>query len=413
MKIQVNKNKNKDDIKKFEDKKLSIVVMAPLVVLTAQYFFLVLNNLLNTGNISVIQYTSKIIVAIMFIYTMPIVLKRKMVTFVSIYFIAILIFLINFMIFPENHNDINIIIFPFFFMCLPVFAYSLCIDDWNVLRQIMRKAGLIVFIFGTAIGVLVFMGRSSIGEYSMALSYYMLLPTIIYLDELLDKLALKQIVITFISLIVILALGSRGAIMCIIIFVALKLIRPNSKMSYKRIFFYIIIVCTAVFTSLYLNNIIEFIYNFFIKFGIRSRTLELFLIDATELSGRDHIYLNVIDGILSNPFIGIGIGGDRRVNGGGEGLYAHNFFLEVISNFGIFLGSILLITLVFMIIKILFVKDKGKYNIVIIWLSLGFIPLMVSGSYLIDFNFWIFLGIVTSHFIRPYYRNKSENYPVV
>ncbi len=64
----------------------------------------------------------------------------------------------------------------------------------------------------------------------MSLSYYMLLPTIIYMNEFLDRISIKSGLVLAMSLLVILALGSRGgAIMCIGIFTILKLIKQIKK----------------------------------------------------------------------------------------------------------------------------------------------------------------------------------------
>lgn len=38
------------------------------------------------------------------------------------------------------------------------------------------------------------------------------------------------------------------------------------------------------------------------------------------------------------------------------------------------------------------------YNMMIIWISLGFVSLLVSGSYLIDVNFWTLLELTFSQF---------------
>ncbi|WNS74828.1 O-antigen ligase family protein [Bacillus sp. DTU_2020_1000418_1_SI_GHA_SEK_038] len=398
-------NKNQSRIHILEDEKISWVLVAPCIVLTAQYFFLLINDLLGIINSLTIQTASKVLVAIMFIYVMPVALKRRKVTFICTYLIATAILLSHFVLFPDNEPYIIGILFLFFFMCLPAFVYSLSLNDWDVFRKILRKAGLIVFIFGTASGVLVLIGLANIGDYSMALSYYMLLPAIIYLDKLMDQPAFIPTVGTLVSLFIILALGSRGAIICIITFVVLKIIRPHSTMNFKRVFFYTMTICIGILSIFNLNQIFIFIYNFFIGFGIRSRTLELFLIDINHLSGRDHIYQNIVGEILDSPILGIGIGGDRRVNGE-DGLYAHNFFLEVFSNFGLFFGSLILFILILLILNILFAKDKGKYNMAIIWISLGFVHLMVSGSYLTDINFWIFTGLITNYCFGSKNRNN-------
>lgn len=391
-KIAKRNNINKE---KSDDKKISIALMSSYVVLTIQYFVLISFNLLDTANGSRVQLISKILVGIIFLYALPAVFKGSKIKFIGVYFIAIFVFLLNFMLFPENHAYIRELIFPFFFMCLPAFVYSMSFNDWNVLKRTMKKASLIVFMFGSILGILIFLGAASVGAYSMSLSYYMLLPTIMFIDELFDKLSLGVFLFTLVSLLVILALGSRGAILCSVVFIVLKLIRPNSKLSYKRMFFYFVLFGISILTFVYLNYILEFINNLFLRFGINSRSILLLLGGNIHLSGRDSIYQNILGEILNNPLLGIGLGGDRRVNTGG---YAHNVFLEMFSGFGILFGSILVIMLVALIFKALLTKEKEKYNMFIIWMSIGFVGLMVSGSYLTDLKFWILMGLIINYF---------------
>lgn len=386
-------------IEKSDDKKISIALMASFVILTIQYLILIYFDLLGTSGATRVQLISKILVGILFLYALPAVLRRSKLKFIGTYFIAIFIFIINYLIFPENQVYLGEIIFPFFFMCLPAFVYSMSINDWNVLKQIMKKASFIVFVFGTILGILIFSGTASAGTYSMSLSYYMLLPVIIYLNELLDKFSLRALLFVFISLMVILALGSRGAILCILVFVFLKLLRPSNKLNYKKVFLYIVSSGSALLIFLNLKNIFEYLYNFLFNFGIESRSIRLFLREDVHLSGRDRLYDDVNHETISNPFIGIGIGGDRRVIGG----YVHNLFLEILANFGIILGTFLIITLILLIFKSLLVKDREKYNMIIIWLSLGFVHLMVSGSYITDIKFWILMGLITNSLI---YKNN-------
>lgn len=384
-----------------DDKKISIALMASFVILTIQYFILIFFDLIGTSDAASVQLISKVLVAILFLYALPAVLKRSKLKFIGTYFITVFVFIIHFFIFPENQMYLKELIFPFFFMCVPAFVYSISINDWKVLKQIMRKASFIVFIFGAILGLLIFSGSASTGSYSMSLSYYMLLPAIIYLDKLFDKFSLRALLFVSISLMVILALGSRGAILCILVFVFLKLLRPSNRLSFKKIFLYIVSSGSAVLVFLNLENILWYLYNFLLGFGINSRSLILFLREDIHLSGRESLYDNVNQEILNNPLLGIGIGGDRRVIGG----YVHNLFLEILANFGIIFGAFLMTTLILLIFKALLVKDKEKYNMIIIWLSLGFVHLMVSGSYLTDIKFWILIGLITNSLI--YKNNRS------
>lgn len=44
----------------------------------------------------------------------------------------------------------------------------------------------------------------------------------------------------------------------------------------------------------------------------------------------------------------------------------------------------------------------------VIWISLGFIHLTVSDSYLTDINFWILLGLFASYIITRIKQNRLE-----
>lgn len=372
-----------------EDKKISVAIMSSLAILTIQYLILTYFNLIGTSNASRIQLLSKMFVGFFYIIALPIVFKRNKFKFAGVYFISIFIFLLNYLFFRENWIYLKTIIFPFFFTCLPSLIYSYSINDWSVLKDIMRKTSLIVFIVGAIIGALVFTNRAFVGVYSMALSYYMLLPTIVYMDEFLEKFTVRSIIIVLISLIIILALGSRGAIMCFGVFVILKLITTKKKLNYKTILIYIIIIALVIIILLFLDTILENLNNFLLQFGIHSRSIHLFLRDDVYLSGRDYLYEEMIEQIKNNPIFGIGLAGDRRVIGG----YAHNIIIEILANFGIILGSILVFLLAIITFKTLFSKNKEVSNFIAIWFSIGFIHLMVSSSYLIDFKFWVFIGL--------------------
>ena len=390
--IHMDININKSNI---EDKKISIAIMSSFVVLTIQYLILIYFNLIDTNLGSIVQLISKVLVGFFYLIALPTVFKRNKITFAGIYFIVVFLFLFNYLVFDKNWPYLQTIIFPLFFICLPSFIYAYSIRDWNILMDTMKKASKIVFVIGAIIAILVFMGNSSVGTYSMSLSYYMLLPTIIYMDDFLDKISLKSGLVVAISLIVILALGSRGAILCAGIFVILKALKSFKTITYNKLLIYLIILFIFVIGIIYIYEILEYLYNVLLNFGIRSRSIQLFLRDDIYLSGREKIYDGVINGILDQPILGIGLAGDRQIIGGG---YAHNIFIEILANFGVILGSFIILILICLIISSLFTKEDKRYNMIIIWISVGFVHLFVSGSYLIEFKFWILLGLVSQNY---------------
>ncbi|MBU5294113.1 O-antigen ligase family protein [Anaerosalibacter bizertensis] len=389
-----------------EDKKISIALMSYFAILTVQYFILGYFNLRKTSYAGNIQLLSKIIVGIFYLIALPIVLKRNKREFISVYIVSILIFLFNYMFFIDNRIYLKNIIFPYFFTCLPALIYSYSINDWSVLKGVMKKTSILVFITGSTIAVMVFVKIISIGTYSMPLAYYMLLPTIVYMDELLEKFSFKSLFISMMSLFVILALGSRGPIMCIGVFTILKVINISKDLNYKTIAIYLMITAIGLIVLFYFDTILESLYNLLLNFEIRSRSIELFLKDEIDLSGRDRLYEKVIQEIKNNPISGIGLAGDRSVI---NGTYAHNIIIEILANFGIILGGALLLSLIFISFKALFTSNKYVSNFIAIWFSIGFIHLMVSSSYITDLKFWIFLGLI-SRFVKD---NKTikNNFP--
>jgi hypothetical protein len=387
-----------------DDKKISIALMSPFVILIIQYIVIIYFDLIGNIHGNIIKVISTAIVSIFFIFVFPIVIKRSLRKFIIVYSIATIIFLLHYLMYPNNRIYIKELIFPFFFMCLPIFVYSMSLKNWNIFKKIMVKSSNIIFILGIIISILIFLGigRRAIGRYSMSLSYYMLLPSIIYLDFLLYQFSLKNLFYLPLSLIIILTLGSRGPILCFIIFGILRISRFYFELTYRNIIYYTLSLGIITSIVIFFDKFIIIIYNIFLNFGIKSRTISLYLNEKiSHLSGRDDIYSSLLENIVNKPFRGIGLAGDRLAL---EGRYAHNILVEIYSNFGIFIGSIIILVLFVLVLKAMSTDNKEKYNMIIIWFSLGFVRLMVSSSYLIDIRFWLFLGILLGSFS---YKNSS------
>ena len=381
MKLKINFN---------NDKIISLAIMSSFFVLTFQYLILTYFDIFNTILESQIQLTSKIIVGIFYLVALPFVLKRNKLFFLSIYLFSTFIFLLTYFVFPENTHYLRNNLFSHFFIALPSFIYAFSLNDFSAFIEIMKKVGIGVFIIGTIIAMFVFVGQTSIGIYSMSLSYYMLLPLLVYTAKLFNKFSIFDFLIVLISIIIILAIGSRGAILCYLVFLFYRLIFIKEKISQRRVLQYLTGFFIGAISLLFYREIIEYIYNLLLNLDIKSRTLNLFLQNGIYLSGREELYSTIINQLSKHPFIGLGLFGDRRF----IGAYVHNIFLELWAHFGLIIGSIIISLILFVVYKILIAnKNKEIANLMSIWFSLGFVHLLVSGSYIIDFKFFIFLGL--------------------
>lgn len=376
---------------RLEDSRISIALMSSLVVLTGQYFVLVSWNLMGTAMDHNIRILSKILVGASFAYALPIVLRRNKKGFIEAYAVWMFVFLLQYLIFPENNVYQQRLTFPLFAMCLPTFIYSSTIYDWKVLRNVMSKASYIIFCLGLLLGIMVFWGKVSVGTYSMSLSYQLLLPAVMFIDGFLDRPSLRNVLFALLSILLILAIGSRGSIMCIAVFIMLKLIRPPKKPRYSHISAYLFSTSLVMTVGLFFDELLMSIHDFLSRFGISSRSISLFLQPKLHLSGRDLLYSRMVAEIMDKPITGIGIGGDRRVL---EGNWAHNIFLELIANYGVILGALFSLILLLLVIRSFLFRNEYQYDMFAIWLSVGVIPLLVSSSYLESMSGWLFLGLM-------------------
>jgi len=178
--------------------------------------------------------------------------------------------------------------------------------------------------------------------------------------------------------------------MCLAIFALLKLVKPEKAPTPRGVIGYLVLLMIGFFSILFFEEILLSLSSFLSKFGIRSRSIALLLRPDINLSGRDSLFRVVVEELMKSPIIGLGLAGDRPLIGG----YVHNFFLEVLSHFGVIVGLIVLIIFSFRCLWGLLRAKQLNYELLIIWFSMGFMPLMVSGSYLISLNFWVFLGLL-------------------
>jgi len=271
-----------------------------------------------------------------------------------------------------------------------------------VLEAITQKAGMIIYVFAISLGLLIFIGKVSIESYSMSLSYYILLPTIIYLRLYFETYRVKYLFLSALSVLLIIAIGSRGPIMCLGVYIIFYYLINMKKATYKRLIFHIAALLIAFILFIFYKDILLFVYNILENHGIQSRSIILFLEGGIYLSGREEIYASIMEQIILNPLFGVGIAGDRVYL---NGSYSHNIFLEIISGFGVIIGTLIILLLGLLIVKSLFSKNSKAANYVLIWFSVGFVPLIVSGSYLIDFKFWIFLGVALKSLGLPKINN--------
>ena len=178
----------------------------------------------------------------------------------------------------------------------------------------------------------------------------------------------------------------------------------NSKGRYPyqdiRVFFIGIMAFLLVRSQL----IIELLDYIYYQVGIKSYSLNKFRLMLSNgivesSSGRDVIYLTIIDLIKDKPFIGYGIGIIQQI----MDKTAHNMFLQIVVETGIiglFIWGLIWMFCIKMLIGMKLNNDMGFYRVTILLLSIAFGRLLISSDIWLRPEYWFALSLCISYSLR-------------
>jgi O-Antigen ligase len=336
---------------------------------------------------------SIVLSAIPMIPAIYIFIKRRLLLFLIAYSLILYLILLTLIFYPDNER--YLIPGTFYLLCinLPCFLCIASIKDIDILKRIMLYLSYLIFALGIIYLSLIWIGKITFLSYSMTFSYYLLIPAIVFAGQ-------KKKLFTFIFIIIcimMIMIGSRGALVAAVVYAFLLLFidRKSRKNILLATTVMVIIIVSGSFLSLFLK--------LSDNMAVTSRTMNLFLEgDFTQGSSRSDLYSTIWNSILNNPVWGYGIFGDRILL---DGTWSHNFFLEIFHNFGLFFGSVLIMFLSYLTILALVNSDIDGKKFLLMFFCFGFFPLMVSGSYLIQNGFGLFIGSL--FLLRNNLRNES------
>ena len=248
----------------------------------------------------------------------------------------------------------------------------------------------------TAVFVLLSLLRlinNTMSNEEMALSYSILFPTMFLYYIYSGTKKTWDLLFFLLGLAMILMFGTRGPLLCLIVYLFAFLFlnyRHNAVMTIN------LLLVIGVF-YVFLRPIMLVLMFLARMVGLSTRIFESFLDDELmnyeNSSGRNEIHELLWNNIVNDRGgIGYGFGSDRLMGRSGTE-YAHNLVYEIWMDFGLYIGSFLLILFVYFIVKS-FRKVYGsdKFNLFLILLIWSVGHLMLSGSYLQDFQVYFFVG---------------------
>lgn len=303
--------------------------------------------------------------------------KRKKVLFIVTYLLAFLVLAINLLVYPVNSEYLQLNSFRFLLpIVIPSALCLITVKSIDIAERALYYVSWATFVLVVFYIISYFVGVFAIDEYSMSFSYGCLLP-MVALYRRKRKLSFLASAFLFLA---VLAVGSRGAALVFLAYVFIDIARSKVRYAFLLIAF------------LSMGYLLLDAFNGWLEIvGIHSRTLSLlFSGEIDQDSGRGFIYNMFFLLMDSHPY-GLGLFGDRIYLGGS---YCHNILLEMWINWG-YIGIMIIWPLfLILLIRTYFRSEKVNRNRIICYTLILIGPLMASGSYLIDFKFGLYCGLL-------------------
>ena len=309
---------------------------------------------------------------------------------------------------PKIYPETEIAVLEFgpylVFGCLPFYlvgAMVNIVEDDNIFSN-MGRAGLIANTIVCIISLIGLTNTFNAGEESMALSYNTLPSAILVLRNEIRNHNRSNFLYSLWAILLLLSLGTRGPILAIVLFVGgyLFLFKNYSRPFISRV----CIILSLAIIYLLLEPIVKILSAISGLLGFGTRVYDKILnSDMTNTDTRDWIFDTVLNYIESDSGnIGNGLFYDRVIMGMDQSSYTHNIVLEIWLNFGVYIGSCILIMIIAMlIINMLKTKGTDACSLLFAFFCFCIVQLFFSSSYLCSRLFWIFIGLMVTTLRTP------------
>ncbi|MCI8834624.1 MAG: O-antigen ligase family protein [Ruminococcus sp.] len=327
---------------------------------------------------------SKGILAFFLFQALIVVAKRKILSLIGSEVLFAILFFCEIMMDNIGDTDIYSIIFHSLCVYLPLGICTYCIDNYEILlkRLYLLSWPTSFILIGVSLNVSV-----TAYDYYMSLGYAFIPQIFILWDRCLHSFKWYDFVLSVINVSLCLAVGSRGPILCLGIFVLLAILCSDFLSLKKKICIFGSLLIGCVCFILFYKSFFRIVSDILKSFGYSSRTLLLLASGNLSDSGRGEIYKTTIEKIIRKPFMGWGLAG-----GWTDTIYPHNIFLEFLLSFGIIFGGIISIYFLYLMFTGLMQKDVVNRRLTVIFVS-TISCLLISDSFIMHPSFFICVAL--------------------
>lgn len=325
---------------------------------------------------------------------------------------CLVVYSAHYLLFPNSRYYYDRSAMDFMFATLPFYFVGIALNgeyQTRILNLFYKASVLTVYAFIFYRLFVSGMDSQTLRHGDMS-SAYNLLPHVCLICAFLMRKPCASRAIPFaLGFLMVLLCGSRGPVLCILVFTAVMFFLNVSLKNPKLWISLILLAAVAIIFGNLIEILIEFARDLASDLGLSTRVLDKYQSGTFAVSdGRVDIRERVMAALAEEPILGLGIYGDRHVAGG---QYAHNVFVEILANYGYLIGAIFLICLAVLLLRALrFVhKKKESDSLLILLLLLGCnLKLFVSGTYIAEPFFFFLIGYAASLVRRKRYLEAEQ-----
>lgn len=312
---------------------------------------------------------------------------------IVVYFLICAI-LFTYIFYPENVQYLESNFGSYIVYCIPAFFIGLCAIEYDSdMFMIITKVSCISIV--ASYFVLFYqgsMGKQIFDE--LGQSYSVLPNTLFVLAYFFYVKKPTYLVFSILGVIYALVLGSRGPIVLIVVFILSCLVYKNRK---RVLLIVIISILVYIFIeSGYYRAVLLQIANFIERMGYSTRIIDLTLAGEvmSHTSGRNDIYVVLLEKIMDRPFVGYGLFGEWRF----IHWNAHQLYLEVVFEYGWLLGIVLICSYIVTVFRAFLItyKDELIFYFLMIFIVYVLVQGCMSYSHLRP-ELFLLLGFAISH----------------
>lgn len=286
----------------------------------------------------------------------------------------------------------------FMWTCLPMFLVGLTIDSKfssKLFVAIAYVAFFLQILYLYVLGMGVDEEGNEVKE-AMGVAYSFLPFACILFWNAFERGGVVHWIVAVLAAFILLSLGTRGPIVCLVFFVAFYLVM--FKQFKNNVLSKGLIILSAIIVYFYSLEIAMFFSVISEQLGLSSRVFDSIIegqmTNIQESNGRDYIWGGTIEQLRENGiWLDFSFYADRLYNPQGH-QYVHNLELELLCDFGLIGGSVLILLLALLIIRAFkSVWKTEAVGLLLVFFSSSIMQLQFSESFLSTSVFWLFLGM--------------------